>query len=248
VDSKTHINELHGFLDSNCRLLKKDLIELQNFWDKYLNDKKVSSLNEHRAKVEWLFTMQREFTVRVNLPWSESIVKKDNTRYYYHYLFAKRAQLVNEPLVNSEDGSSYTTHSYRILSSIERQGHGYGHFSTKLFNETLTIECFLSKNKEHIIVRLIINEFDLTEELTYKLGQLPMYEMSANESSASGGIKIPLAYSIPSTDLVGLLTEYENPNCHGCKPEFIASNEFITELGIRMKQIGILDTSIEPIF
>ena len=228
AQSKTDIKRIHNSLDPNKKILRNDLIELENFWEKYFKgDKKEAAIN-------WLFTEQSTFIVYNSYNRKNEIIEKNNTNYYYDYLASKR--LMRD--VN-EKRSAHRLYSF-IISDKDRL-YREAHFVTKLFNEVLVLKCYLGIYDENVLVKLTINEKKLTEELTYKLSQLPPYEMEYNESSCGAGREIDFTYYISAGGLTKLLTEYPLPDGYLCGGSFfVASEEFVKQLTIKMKQLEVI--------
>lgn len=232
VHSTKDIKMLHETLEKNQRLLRNDLINFEDFWKKYFHPSD-NSKDTLEAAHNWLLFTQAEAAEG----------KHYNTSYYKEHIIKHAHEPETGNLVN-ENGLRFTSRHFMILSSQNSIGHGDGHFRTSLMENPnveriFSLSCFLSKDKQEVIIQLAINEYDLTEELTYVLSQLPPYVASTEGCSSWGGTRIKLSYAISTKTLAHFLTEYQDPNCSGCEPYFIALEGFTDQLRFKMYDSGI---------
>jgi len=194
--SKREIEHFHNLLDSNCRVLRNDLIDLENFWEKFVKPDITPQTWFPKLSddsIQWLLKQQsRDIWYKV-------------VRYYDDYLTLKKEAL-----------TEYLNHdlwfdNHLILSFPERAGHGSTHFYVEIFKTMLGIDCYLSKDKQKLIIKLITTQYMLNEKLTFKLGQLPPYRMTTS-SAGPGGREIDFSYCFDaSADFLDFLLEEPKP-------------------------------------
>jgi len=218
--SKRDIERLHSLLDGNCRLLRRDLIKLENFWEKYfssqknrLAESKLSTLDDEL--VRWLFSSQ--------------CGGKNNFRYYFDYLSTKVLAL-GWPWPTMNKASM-------IVSYPENIGHGYTNFFGSIFDAAVDLECYLSRDRKNIFVNLLIDESNLTEDVAYRFGQIPLELMHTQVFQPREGRGIRLFYYLPAADLLEPLSEFSEINCHG-ETYFLARDSFLSKFEVALKESG----------
>lgn len=214
--SKTSVFDLHHFLQADEQLLRDDLIKLAEFWEKYIKPK-----DKHYTAKDWLFYMLGG--------------DRNNTRYYLDYIRSKRLELQNDDKPNFDCGD--------LVLSSRLRGGTVQFLATLIYPKTsqpfctVGIECYVSKNKKRLIVKLITYSNKLIEPLTYFLSNLPSYAMFA-DSCGQHGSEIDLSYSFEAEGLEDKLTPHTNPNAPDLQ-YYIGGDEFVTALEERLRKHGI---------
>ncbi|MFA5886164.1 MAG: hypothetical protein WC863_00060 [Patescibacteria group bacterium] len=235
--SKADISKLHEMLPDNQRLFRGDLIKLEDFWYKHIK-------NSHffEGSIRWLLGMLAEYEEYglIGRPPDQ----KSNVRYYLDYVCSRRVEPKGRVWQN------FRRH-HLILSSAERRGHGYFHFSTSLIDSKdwavfpLLLGCYLSKDQASLIVQLVTYSESLTERSAYLIGRLPDYVMISAVFGPKGQ-EVDLSYSLTAVGLKDKLSPYEDPDCPGSL-YYMANSDFLEKLEFRLKEFGIPVGNISPI-
>lgn len=231
--SKRQLRERHDALSENCRLMRQDYLELEAAWDQ-LYPQGYEAGPDAQTLACLLDTLRRSGTRRVK--------DRDLTGYYLRRLDAGQEKL---------DVRITTGIQSTIFTCPQRKGHGGEHFTTTLFGHEFRVGFQLTADGEHIVVRFMIWEYDLTEPLVHALlTKLPQFQISSGYSSSSwGGEEAGMCYIL---DRVGLqehlvLKDGEGENvvvggeCH------IAQPGFIPEVLRRLTALGVPIEKIDPI-
>jgi hypothetical protein len=225
AQSKTEVFDLHKVLPANEKIFRDDLIKLGDFWEKYIKPR-----DKHYTAQDWLIGMLSG--------------GRNNNRYYLDYIKSKRIEL-------KEDDRRNFCRGDLILSSKLREGRGGVHFLASLISQktsqqlcNMGIECYLSKNKERIVVKLVTYSGKLTEPIAYFLSNLPEYAMFS-DSWGQYGAEVDLAYSLPIDNLKDKLVSYINSNSPSIQ-YYIGKVEFVAALQERLREYGIPVGDIYP--
>lgn len=217
AQSKSQILRLYNLLPRNYRVLRNDLIDLQDFWEKYIKQPEKRLIKLSDDYLQWLLAKQ--------FPVSPEKVMK----YYLTYLQAKKS--------GPDDYLNYNNWlSPRILSFADRDGNGYCHYIVQLFQATVGLGCYVSSDKKKLIVTLLIFEDMLDEELTYHLAQLPEYRLVLR-SCCGRGHNIELLYGFDLT--VDILNTIDHVNNKGSDDYVMVCDSFLSLLAATLKQHGI---------
>jgi hypothetical protein len=247
--SKNDLAKLHDILSDNQKILRTDLIELENFWAKYF-DLETGRLTP-REQAGWIISRQTDRQKNSLYPIVISDSPRNNCRYYYQYLKG-RAREPRTDEVDLNDELSFNNHI--IIGSPDRIGHGYAHFWAALIdgqnssNEyMLDLELSIGSNEQEIIVRFIAYEYLLDEPVTYFLSKFPPYLSVSRSSSSHLGSQLDFSYSISVAALIDKLNSYIPVNSPQSK-YYIADENFLNGLVKQIQEsLGIEVFTIEPI-
>jgi hypothetical protein len=129
----------------------------------------------------------------------------------------------------------------------------WSYFSTVLRNPQnlqelypIEVECSLIDNEKTVIFRLVTSSDRLTEPFVLLLSCLPAYDLSHHSDRLAQ--KIYFSYALPAKGLIEKLEEgyafKTHPRGHRY---YISSQEFLTELTLRVKNLGLPLEEIAPV-
>lgn len=227
--SKNDIRRFHNLLGANMRLLRPDLIKLENYWEKYIfSGKKIiyKQIGHSDETLKWLFAAQCS--------------GKNNSKYYVDYLNFKTVSIL--PFFQLSDNRLVVSTEGRV-SFCERFGLCFVHFYADIFNASFWVECFAPNDGGSITACFIIEEDFLTEELTYQLSQMPGY-ITQGTFSHFGNTSY-LVVNVPFDRKNELLKEYSSENFPGGS-YYLANDGFVSYLKDKLIESGIPLTGLYP--
>lgn len=231
--SKGHLRKMHGALSENRQLAREDYLELEAVWDELYPNGYENGADENilASILEELCNQKRVRYGRGNL-----------TAYYLERL-EQRQEKVTVPVAIGIQST--------VFPCPQRKGHGDEHFTATLFGQEFRVGFKLAEDGQHIVMRFMIWEYDLTEPLVHALlTKLPKFQISSRNSSSSwGGQGVGLYYIFDREGLQEHLVLEDGEGegvtvggeCHIARPGFI------TEVVRRLREMGVPIETIEPI-
>ncbi len=182
AQSESQLEKLHQSLPANARLLQNDWIKVTRFYrDCQLGDPEYSAkhigaeardqllswlLSELATSHNWTYQEEDDYTCPVSTA----------CEYYVKHIKAKASKKPPAHFAGGENGDGKFTPSYNVVSCPGRVGFGDEHYYARLFGVRLKTGFWLSADKKHLLVRFLVKEAELTEELTYAImSKLPGY-------------------------------------------------------------------------
>lgn len=210
ASSPKELRHLHDtFLPENARLLRDDLVRLDEFWKKYFHDGTISVIKAHNdPTAQWLATT----------PFPEDGL----TGYYFYRLqnagikFYPKAigrYLPESPFLQNIIACETGNTEYKRLldarspdvKDMQRAGAEYC-TSLFMFDRFLELGCSLSDDGTSLLVRFCIAQKRLTESITHKLLTLPPYDWTDSEEKVNCGKIGMICYRVSSKCLLPCLT------------------------------------------
>ncbi len=222
--SVTDLEKLHGFLPENCRLIRDDLIAFKQFWQLLYDNNPPNSgsrLPNGAAKALLI----------------SNCYKWGLTPNYIERLDHGREKLPDNPIPGSP----------RILTSPERCGNGYDHFTASVNRIPMEIGCFVRDDGNKIEVRFTVWQSALTESVIYALKSVVAFSTAAigNRESRissdfeSSGVHVDFWLSLPTTALLEHTKKWKNPHVSPDSYEYIADSGFPRALEQELIALGI---------
>ena len=219
AQSKRDLNRLHDCLAPNTRLLRPQLIDLENFWEKYFLDK-----NQVGKRTKALSAKNLNWII-YNIQGSGN-----NTKYYLDYLLSRS--------ISSRKVEGMLGQDIMVVNGPTGVGHGGNHFVAEIFQTNFDLECRVDAARKNLSVCIYVWQNILTEELTHKIGELPGYYARVAGASTDRGLHLDLIYAFPAAGLIEYLEEFTIKNHSGCF-YFKPSQEFIEKLQEKLQSVGV---------
>lgn len=238
--SKRHLRALHDAQPENCRLLRQEYLVLEDAWDQLYPNGYASGAD---AQIIACILDALRYV-------DEKYVGRGNLTSYYLDRFCRDqedvAVLVGPGIVLVGPGIEHI-----IFTCPQRKGHGDAHFTTTLFGQESQVGFLLSIDKQYIMVRFTMWEYDLTEPLVHTLlTKLPKFQLSRrNYYSNTGGYQVGICYILKREVLQEyiLLHDGEGEGVTVGGSCYLAQEGFIPEALRQLIALGVPIEQINPI-